>query len=106
MISVVWAIFLCPQLSSFHPDKFTINRIKHSSYIKVKTKGQSQIAHQVFRCSATQSSSVFIQGSGAYQEALILALCDGLFYANLKISYRNIIVDQIRYFSLDSSTHY
>ena len=55
MISVVWAIFLCPRLSSFHPDKFTINRIKHSNYIKVKTKGQSQIAHQVFRCSATFS---------------------------------------------------
>ena len=48
MIPVVWAIFLCPQLSSFQPDKFTINRIKHSSYIKVKTKkAQSQIADQV-----------------------------------------------------------
>lgn len=107
MIPVVWAIFLCPQLCSFQPDKFTIKRIKHSSYIKVKKKGQSQIAHQVFLCSATFSVfKCFIQGSGAYQEALLLALCDGLFYANLKISYRNIIVDQIRYFSLDSSTHY
>ena len=109
MIPVLWAIFLCPHLSSFQPDKFTINRIKHSSYIEVKTKkAQSQIAHdhQVFLCSATFSVFVFLQGNGAYQEALLLALCDGLFYANLKISYRNIIVDRIRYLSLDSSSHY
>ena len=86
---------------------FSINRIKNPSYIKVKTKkAQSQIAHQVFLCSATFSVFVFLQGSGAYKEALLLALCDGLFCANLKISYGNIIVDRIRYFSLDSRTHY